>query len=1242
MSTTGIDGISYSLFNSGSIYYLVSPNTNIGSSSSLVGNYGQNGVNTLSLNTNLTGYFFNWNVILAGGGISTSINGGHALYVPSGFTLNLMYNYGYLLGGGGYGALGGNGGAGGGGGCGGPGANIGGGVGGSLLAAPVINGGGGGGPAQAGENNYNATGGGGNGFNYGGYFNNATNGGVYYPGQNGAGGGYGGGSGGSQVYRSGGGGGGGGRGGTTIYASGGNGGYSIYNTGTITSLYNLQGGRNRYGPLFYGGTLPINYYIRVNSQTNYGQLYCTGWAWSSVPNGNAMTINIDPASTLSGNGPFNFYNVFYGLTFTTFPSGTVTLNGTLYYWLIQQSATLIYYLTLSNSFIIPDNISYNPATISTAFSSGTYRHVVMTISGSTHTLYLDSQVVATNTIAGNAFATYSSLSNLYLGSAADLSFGYTGIIDDFKIWNRALPAADISLVFQSNITKYTLIDNLSSTTQSAMLYTGSTLSAGAYGLVLLYSKYSGPVMTIRRSSDSVSANFYADTSGNLGTGYFASGTSLAAWLNTATAFVSQWWDQTGNGNHATQSTTTAQPVYNITGKYIDLSNFNNGGNTNAFFNLPTGAHPYGDSEYTYVFKYSSTNTTYGLFGGGASATDQTNNLAYYPFMYNNFWYSDDEVYGSTYIENTNNVISCKFSKTPTRTRSLFLNGSSVSGALYIGGTNIANNISSNTRNQASSPNYLGLDTQSRYLNGRLYYSYIIPTAISDADRNILEATPTTNYTFIPPTSVIDTLTSTTKTAILKSTTTLSAGAYGVVLLYGGYMGPVMTIRRSSDSVSANFYADLSGNLGLGYFGSGTSLSTWLSTSTAFVTQWWDQTGNANHATQSTTANQPTYNTTNNFVTFTTTSFFNLPNGTHPFNDSPYTYVFKCAIPTATGGIFSGGTTVQNQSHSFRRDTNNYMDSWYANNITSSGNTYADNSVISVWYNGATRKIYKNTNQIATLASSGRQQPNTNNVIGKGIDTDLAGGYIYYMYIAPIDISDVDRNKLEATYTNPIVYIAPILILAFENNLNNTGTAVGISSLSISGTLAYTTGKKGVYSASFNFTQNITFTFTTPTFPISYSFWINPNAIEVSYGLISIGFMYFAINGAGSGIGGDPNNSGPRIPGLLTFYSSSFSTYTDNTKFYTTAGYQNTGGVCCALNVWTHIVWVANTSTNWTVYVNKVPYTIDVTANPLSFASSVTCSIGPGKRNWYNGLLDSFQLYNGYALTQSDVNNLYTN
>lgn len=300
-----------------------------------------------------------------------------------------------------------------------------------------------------------------------------------------------------------------------------------------------------------------------------------------------------------------------------------------------------------------------------------------------------------------------------------------------------LTLSNTNTIYSSYGYRLGIINTLSQTTKQNLLYSsGTALSAGAYGVILLNNLYYDPIITIRRSSDSISANFYSDLSGNLYTGYLSTGTSLTSWLNGATAYVSKWWDQTGNGNHATQTNTTSQPVYNTTGNYIDFGTSTAGGNANAYFDLPPGAHPFYDSEYSYVFKYSATTTNYALFGSGSNtAVDLGNNLVYYPSTYNNYWLGDDVLFNYTYIVNTNTIISLNYSKLPSKTRNLYINGSSLTGS---GTTYTTTNY---TRNQPpNSLNYIGADIQGRYLNGRLYYAYIVPIAISDADRIILEST----------------------------------------------------------------------------------------------------------------------------------------------------------------------------------------------------------------------------------------------------------------------------------------------------------------------------------------------------------------------------------------------------------------------------------------------------------------------------------------------------------------------
>jgi hypothetical protein len=94
---------------------------------------------------------------------------------------------------------------------------------------------------------------------------------------------------------------------------------------------------------------------------------------------------------------------------------------------------------------------YNFYNYPNGFKNNEFHHVVLSISGTSHSLYLDGSMVAQNSNAGNIFATYvSTIPNFYIGCATDLSYGLTGYIDNFKIWNRALLATDISSIYYND------------------------------------------------------------------------------------------------------------------------------------------------------------------------------------------------------------------------------------------------------------------------------------------------------------------------------------------------------------------------------------------------------------------------------------------------------------------------------------------------------------------------------------------------------------------------------------------------------------------------------------------------------------------------------------------------------------------------------------------------------------------------------------------------------------------------
>ena len=75
----------------------------------------------------------------------------------------------------------------------------------------------------------------------------------------------------------------------------------------------------------------------------------------------------------------------------------------------------------------------------------------------------------------------------------------------------------------------------------------------AYGLARLLSTQAGPGVRVRRSSDGAEADIGFTPRGALDTA------ALLAFAGTGSAFAVAWYDQGGNGFHATQSVTASQP-----------------------------------------------------------------------------------------------------------------------------------------------------------------------------------------------------------------------------------------------------------------------------------------------------------------------------------------------------------------------------------------------------------------------------------------------------------------------------------------------------------------------------------------------------------------------------------------------------------------------------------------------------------------------------------------------------------
>lgn len=86
-----------------------------------------------------------------------------------------------------------------------------------------------------------------------------------------------------------------------------------------------------------------------------------------------------------------------------------------------------------------------------------------------------------------------------------------------------------------------------------------------YSLRVLVPGYKGPVVNIRRSSDNTTADFYTDYKQTFFSIAATGGTPFSKWIGPATPYIIKWYDQTGNGNHATNTNnpntnTSSNPV----------------------------------------------------------------------------------------------------------------------------------------------------------------------------------------------------------------------------------------------------------------------------------------------------------------------------------------------------------------------------------------------------------------------------------------------------------------------------------------------------------------------------------------------------------------------------------------------------------------------------------------------------------------------------------------------------------
>lgn len=156
------------------------------------------------------------------------------------------------------------------------------------------------------------------------------------------------------------------------------------------------------------------------------------------------------------------------------------------------------------------------------------------------------------------------------------------------------------------------------------------------------------------------------------------------------------------------------------------------------------------------------------------------------------------------------------------------------------------------------------------------------------------------------------------------------------------------------------------------------------------------------------------------VKFTNQDFFDLPDGTIPFNNMPYTVIFVSRVESfCQCGVLGSGASAYNQSNSFRYDPGRdyFLNYWYNLDLFLANVSFVKQmQIFSFTYNQATREGFVNGVSRGSVASSNRASTSNFNAIGttqRGISTpEYLIGQIGEIIIFDRALNAEERRSIE--------------------------------------------------------------------------------------------------------------------------------------------------------------------------------------------------------------------------------------
>lgn len=538
-------------------------------------------------------------------------------------------------------------------------------------------------------------------------------------------------------------------------------------------------------------------------------------------------------------------------------------------------------------------------------------------------------------------------------------------------------------------------------------------AAAAYSLRKLDKDYSGSAIRVRRSNDNAESDIGFTSSGDLDTA------SLKTFVGSNNAFITTWYDQSGNSRNATQGTAANQPRI-VNAGVIDRTNskpvVNYGTNAQQWWhNLPSG------------------------FLNGAS------NLSYFQCAkINDYTNSNAAVFGpsnsfSTGLEILQHTVIAR--RSLLRINNTLRNDNSLDiYQLWNDRTNTITSIIGNSTSLKAyrNSNELTLTNSSAMpslnYNG-VYAIGMYAGAANNADMNMSEliiytSDQTSNRAAIEDNLNNNYLIYNKNYSGLLDTYTGSALAYSLRQLSSTYRGPLIKIRRSNDNAEAEISFDYSGELDT------LELKNFVGSNSAFIVAFYDQSGNNRIISQSTATSQArivnagTIERINGKVSayFTDDSYnlssFNI-NGTFSLftafrkldslnNSTLYSY----APNSTTGGAWN--EIVKTTSQDWQsNDCLVYGDGFNSGEspriITNGQFLFNNNNYILSLILGSTSTLHKNNTEATyRIRTTGAIPSQTNTFVLGGASTYYLSEFVLYMSDKSTDRIGI-QNKINNYY-----------------------------------------------------------------------------------------------------------------------------------------------------------------------------------------------------------------------------------